>query len=152
MQPAARLCALREELQRSERAQRRADAAQPGPQRLPIILVGRLGTWREALTGVEVRFGGRRLGSARAGSLEREAKATTTSTTPTPPAVASCGAGPLLTLTAVGHLGVEKRGHERQVARRLPLQLAEDGGGQRAERLASSRPPWFGVGLGLGLG
>ena len=51
----------------------------------------------------------------------------------------------------VGHLGVEKRGHELQVARRLPLQLAEDGGGQRAERLASSRPPWLGLGLGLGL-
>ena len=52
----------------------------------------------------------------------------------------------------VRHLGVEKRGHERQVARRLPLQLAEDGGGQRAERLASSRPPLLGLGLGLGLG
>ena len=42
MKPAARLCALREELQRSEGAQRWADVAEPGPQRLPIILVGRL--------------------------------------------------------------------------------------------------------------
>ena len=36
----------------------------------------------------------------------------------------------------VRHLGVEKRGHERQVARRLPLQLAEDP--QRLMRLAGS--------------
>jgi hypothetical protein len=42
MQPVARLCALREELQRSEGAQRWADVAEPGSQRLPIILVGRL--------------------------------------------------------------------------------------------------------------
>jgi len=42
MQPVARLCALREELQRSEGAQWWADVAEPGSQRLPIILVGRL--------------------------------------------------------------------------------------------------------------
>ena len=41
----------------------------------------------------------------------------------------------------VGRLGVEKRGHQRQVPRRLPLQLSEDARGQRPQRVASSRPP-----------